>query len=454
MTNFVAGAIVASVMAVFAAQAAEPMVAQIEAKADQASCQYRTDEKASTTFLLVDTNCVPLKAGRVKVLVDNYGARTILPTRTVDLADENPIRVTVGRDTPGFVRVRLVSDDPKSLKLRGNLSFGNYTSDFTYGLGFDVEKIISGTPNVADFDAFWSDARARLASTVPLDARIEPRTLTNTAFRAWRVSFATAQGRRVWGWITEPEDLSAGPYPALVEVAGAGIGFTAPHPGDKGRIVLRMNVHTYPQAEGKGAVAEAERKRLGKEQDELFAKPCGVDVYWQAGIHKSREDYFFYASILGIDRAIDWLVSRPECDAKRIVYAGTSQGGGMGLALTALNKHISRCVVYVPALTDLLGSRIEERKSGWPEIVESQKPENRAATAVNAPYFCGVNFARRITVPIRFVVGYADHACVPNAIHAAYNACPSKDKAIVPGIAMSHRVYDEFYKRFDAWVRE
>ena len=215
-----------------------------------------------------------------------------------------------------------------------------------------------------------------------------------------------------------------------------------------------MNVHSYAQPEGPGGYSSPERQRLYAAQDERFAKPCGVKRYCQAGIHKSREDYFYYASILGINRAFNWLATRPECDKRNFTYSGTSQGGGFGLMMTALNKNITKSCIFVPAITDLMGYRQEDRQSGWPRLIEAQRPENRAAAEKWAPYFCGVNFARRISCPVRFVVGFADVVCTPNGVYSAFNVCPSKDKRIYDGIGMGHGVFGNFYKELSTWERE
>ena len=105
----------------------------------------------------------------------------------------------------------------------------------------------------------------------------------------------------------------------------------------------------------------------------------------------------------------------------------------------------------MPAITDLLGSRQEERRSGWPRIIEAQKPENRAAAEKNAPYFDGANCAARITCPVRVVVGFADCVCPPAGVYAAYNLIPSKEKKIIHGIGMGHSVYGRFYSQLKEW---
>ena len=436
---------------------AEPVRAKVTATADHADCRYASGETASVSFALDGTNGLPVRTGHVRVTVDNFGSRTLAPERIVDLAEENPIRVSATRSTPGFVRIRVTSAEPNGLQVVGNYNWGCDLPTYTCGLGYDVDKIVSGTPDVPDFDAFWSEAVANLEKTVPVDFRMEPRMVADANYRAYRVSVATLRGGRAWGWITEPKDASTHPYPLHLEAPGTGVGYDGPHPGIPGRIFCRLNVHPYEPCEGTGPAAATGRQRLYDEQDDRLAESLGVpgwvtSGHFLLGIQKSREDYFYYASILGLNRLVDQLAARPECDASRIAYMSGSQGGWVGLALAYLNRHVARSVILVPAITDLMGGRIEDRQPGWPWLVEVYPPELQETVAANAAYFCGVNFARRIRKPIRFAVGFADNACAPHAVFSAYNACPSDDRDIFCGAEMGHSYTPEVSARANAWV--
>ena len=433
-----------------AALAAEcPRQVKLTVRADAVDCHYASGETAVLTVTACGTNGVALTEGRLTVWADNFGDRLILATNVVDLAQGNPFKVSASRTTPGFVRFGFRSAD-ESAKVLGQ--WGNGEGTMLFGVGYDLERIASGTPNPADFDTFWEDAIRKLDETVPEDAKMElVAEKSKGEFNSYRVSFATHGGRRVYGWVVEPKDTSKGPYPVKVNVPGAGMGQCDVPAGQPGRVVLLMNVHSWPLAEGWTKEAEAARKEAYAAQDMKFGAPCGVEHYWHAGVHLSREEYFYYATILGINRAVNWLVKRPECDCTRVSYSGTSQGGGFGLMLTALNPHITRSVIFVPAITDLLGYRVEQRRSGWPRLIEAQKPENRDAAERNAPYFCGVNFARRIKTPIRFVAGFADNVCPPAAVYSAFNACPSSDKVIYDGVGMGHGVFDDYYRLLLPW---
>ncbi|MBO7166993.1 MAG: acetylxylan esterase [Kiritimatiellae bacterium] len=380
---------------------------------------YKCGEKAEFTISIIGKDGNLATNGFADITLDNYGKKVFL-SKKVDLAKGNPFKVDGTLKTPGFLRATIS---------------GNGFKVCTFGVGFDPEEIRPGAPNPDDFDEFWANAVKKLDETVPEDVKMElipekSKGLCN----CYRISFASYGSRRVYGWLSMPKDKSR-KYPVKLHVPGAGIGATS-CPTPPNAIFLIMNVHSYQQPE----TNDKDRRALYDEQDRIYAFPNGVKRYCQAGIHKSREDYFYYASILGINRAVNWLAKRPECDMTAFTYFGTSQGGGFGLYLCGLNKHITKACIFVPAITDLAGELVDNRQSGWPRIIEAQAEENREAAMKHIPYFDAANFARRVTIPVRFIVGFADNTCSPSAVYAGYNVVPSKDKKIYHGIGMGHAV--------------
>lgn len=408
---------------------------------DRADCVYACGDTASFTVTALDERGAPANAGTLEATIDNFGNKKI-EGRMVDLAKENPFTIKAKKEIPGFLRLQ-VKSRTKGMNFSSDKGRGG---PFVWGVAYDPEKIVPGAPMPTDFDSFWANAVKNLDETVPPDVQLEEiKAKSNDSRTYYKISFASYGGRRVWGWLSMPK--GAGPYPVDVSVPGAGIGACGTG-GDGRRISLTMNVHSYPQPN-----TDEARRAAYKAQDEKYAAPRGVQRYCHAGIHESRENYFYYASLLGINRAVNWVWAHEKTDKTRFTYSGTSQGGGFGLMLTGLNGHFTRSCIFVPAITDLLGFRQDDRQSGWPRIVEAQKPENKAAAEKWAPYFDGVNFARRITCPVRLVAGFADTVCTPCGVYAAYNLIPAKDKKIIHGIGMGHGVHPQFYRELGEWQR-
>lgn len=416
--------------------AVEPLRYKVDA--DRPECIYRCGERATFTVTITGTNGIPVKTGKVKSTLDNFGRKTIAATE-FDLSVTNVFTLSGQLDEPGFLRIRF-SPEP----------FGSGTK--VWSVAYDPKLIVKGSPSPADFDAYWANERARLRREVPLDPRLVrvPERCTKE-FDFFRISFATF-GRRVYGYLSVPTDRSKAPFPVHVEVNAAGFGdWTNDMKGRADSICMRMGVYDFD--------LDWRWKELGlKKKYEALNDACKKKYgcgYPAAGISDSREAYFFHPVLLGIDRAVDWLAARSDVDKSRFRYEGTSQGGGFGLYLLGLNHVFTCAALYVPAISDVMGYR-KDRQSSWPSLVEnnSKTPEMRTVAERWAPYFDGANFASRIACPVRIAVGFSDVTCPPCSVYAAYNEIPVKDKGIVHGIGMTHSCYAKFYSELGAWVRD
>ena len=407
---------------------------------DRPDCIYSCGEIATFTVTILDTNKLAKATSRIEARLDNFGPR-ILTNAVFDISATNVFSISGTLGEPGFLRLVLpqVKDSRKTPS--------------SFSVGFEPEKIKKGSPSPKDFDDFWRKAIANLDATVPLDPQLNllPERSTET-FNFWRISFASVGGTRVYGFLSVPKDASAEKkYPVRFQVPAAGGGratWTNNMKGAPDAICMLLTVHPYEPPFDLDELA----KRFDANGSRLKEK-YGMNNYAVAGIAVSREDYYFYRAILGINRAVDWLANRPDVDLTSFTYSGTSQGGGFGFYLLGLNRHFTKGALFVPAITDTMGY-LAGRQSGWPRIVESQKDEDKKSAERNAPYFDGANFASRITCPVRVAVGFSDTTCPPCAVYAAYNEIPVNDKKICHGIGMTHSCRGEFYNRIGAWQKE
>ena len=428
---------VAAVGAAFAASAAK-----IEISQDHADALYKAGEEATFTVTVKDDAGALLKSGTASWTLDNFGSKKLGKGRA-ELADGNPFTVKGKMDGEGFLRLRVTS----------------HTNSLVWGVGYDVEKIRQDEPCPADFDAYWTAEKARLEREVPLDAKMTLDEKRSTKdYSCYRVNFATFNGKRVYGFMCVPKDSSKAPFRVRVSVPGAGPGVISASTNPN-EIYLVMNVHTF-EPEPNREKQNAHMKRQNAALAEKYDLPNKGSYCSNAGIAESREDYWYHDVMLGINRAVDWVCARPDVDLTQVTYTGSSQGGGFGLFLTYLNGHFTKSFVAVCAITGHFGHK-QGRDSGWPKLISNQRPEKRAVAEKNAAYFDGVNFAARIKSPIRFIVGFADLTCPPADVYAAYNVCPSRDKAIVNAIGSGHS-WSGWYSRnlgkpgsidFNAWLR-
>ena len=298
---------------------------------------------------------------------------------------------------------------------------------------------LSAVPLPGDFADYWRGERARLERTVPLDPQVSAMPDgSSKPFVRYRVSFATFGGKRAYGFLAVPKDRSKGPFPVTVTVPGAGAGAIAGHVISDGLSVrLVMNVHPFEPAEERAE----QQKRLDAFNSELRKRWNSKASYPTMGLASSREDYFFHDAMLGIARAVDWLAGQQYVDKSRFVYIGGSQGGYMGIALTALTGRFTKTYVYVPAFCNVFSGEEQGLPPPWPNplrVYAAASAAERDAVRANLPYFDCANFATLVTTPVKVVLGLSDKACPPHGIRTMFAALESSDKELVEVPWMPH----------------
>lgn len=416
-----------------ACAAASPVTIIVEC--DHPDAVYRTGEEVVFSLTALDGRGAKVGEGRFRAGLDNFGPVEIVPRRDYDFAKSNPVIIRGRMSEPGFLRL--------GMNMPG-------VTNIVWSVAVSPERIRPGAPCPKDFDAFWSRAIARYDAEIEEDVELAPQpALSTPELDVFKVALSAIGGRRIYGILSRPKDLSKGPFPLRFGGKGAGPSSFG-RCGRPGRVTLEMNVHFYDAPVGSSKKDNAERQKC--ENDEWVKRyPARHAEYQLLGIAASREEYFYYGVILATRRAFKWLARQPYADRRDVAYSSTSQGGAFGLYMTALCPEIRRLVACVPAMTDLCGFRAA-RMSGWPRLIEAQLDDRKTAAEANAPYFDAANFARRVKCPVRFVVGFSDTTCPPSAVYAAYNNLASSDKAIIHGIGMTHLVRKEYYDELDVWL--
>lgn len=411
---------------------------------DRASCIYRLGEEASVAITATNGAGEAVRSGSVRVTVDNYGRRTVKPPETWDFSRANPIVVKGTLDAPGFMRIRV----------QGRDGDGKWISH-RWGMGFEPEKIRPASERPADFDAFWDNAIARFAESVPLGAKMEKDEAESAknggSHVCWRLTFNTVPaGRVIRGQLSVPAKGN-GPWPVSVCVPGAGSGSWG-FSRSAGRVFLILNVLDYPRVPADGADAKA----LYAAQNAAWGAKGGQDRQWyfEGDVTEGREGFFYYGAILGINRAVDWVAGQPFVDTGDIRYAGQSQGGAFGIILAALNKHLTRAQIGEPAMTDMSGVLAGGRQSGWPMLPEkfSGKPCYDDVMKM-LPYFDCAHFAPRVRIPTRWFVGFADELCPPHAVWAGYNCLAAGDRKMLCFPGLGHGIPAGLYRRAEQEVQ-
>jgi cephalosporin-C deacetylase-like acetyl esterase len=381
----------------------------------------------------------------------------------------NQFRIPVTTDdlTPGFYDLRVTLDTgvPSTPKDRRPV-----TGVCTFGWRVAEMPIRETRP--ADFKAFWERGKAKMAG-IPLDARMETpmQTFTRDQINAYnlssaclppdydptghkaevvescKISFAGPDGGRVYAWLAKP--VGPGPFPAMIVLPGAGFA-ARPRPLEHARhgyLTIDMQVH-------------------GQDVD-LPSYPS-LPGYYDNPVYTPVEGYYYYNVHLRVEQAVNYMLSRPDVDAKRLVVAGGSQGGRLGIVIAGFDsrvKAVVSCIANSPNYPHLRwvmdcnkvgvdGKPIpgmQDKLSNGVEL-KGAPPAVTTPDGVTMAYYDPMNFAPDIKCPVYMNAGLVDPVSPPYSTFAVYNRLAVANKTIVPLPGLGHDWSAEFDRRAWRWL--
>lgn len=392
---------------------------KITITADRNNFLYKAGETATFTVKAADNG--KALAGTKIELALTYDGMTVLKKENAVLDSEGKAVISGSLDKPGFLRcgAMLVHNKKRTSAL--------------IGAGFDVDKITPAVAKPADFDKFWDEALKK-AAAVNADFKMEKLDkLCTDRSNAYKVS-VVSPGGRTYGFLRIPK--SSAPVPLQVSVPGAGPSVTAPPADGKYNVAsLYANVHNYDPLDPAKSSAQAYR--------EITARG-----HYMHRSYENLENNQLFNSIIGINRLIECVAKLPEINGSKLVYSGSSQGGGFGIILAGLVPNRFQAVMSnITALCDLNGY-LAGRNSGWPAISAATKMSDLSKK--NILYFDAANFATRIKdTKVTVVMGYADPVCAPSSVYAMYNSLGTADKSLIPIAFMGHQVWNSYTFRVE-----
>ena len=390
-------------IAVLTAWGQEPGKVTVSITPDKAKALYKCGEAATFT-VTVSENGKALTEGEVVATFTRDQVERVDRKRATLGGEQAKVTGTLSQ--PGFMTCEA------AFMKDGKVTKGAVT------VGFDPEKIKPVVTEPADFDAFWQAGKAELAK-VEMKVEVTPRPQeSNDKQDAYEISITNIDNTKIYGYLNVPK--GPGPFPAWISFPSAG-GPVKPTSGfvehaEMGAISLNMCMHDFDPS---NPPADVVKDRSG--------------YPWMGA--PDRNKYYFRRAILGFDRAIEYLASRPDFDGKHLLAGGTSQGGGFALIMGGLNKRVTAVVAGVPALCDEEAD-MGGRRATWPNILALRDKRPKEWVEM-ARYFDAVNFAKRIKAPTLCFVGFDDDTCPPTSVYAAYNVI-SAPKCIFNGLHSGH----------------
>ena len=295
-----------------------------------------------------------------------------------------------------------------------------------------------------DFDQFWTET-LEAARAHPIALEHPSVDVGLPLISVDDVTFAGYDGQPIKGWLVRPAQAD-GPLPCIVEYCGYGGGRGLPH--EQLYWATAGYAHLLMDTRGQGG-----GWRVGATPDD-GAQGAGpsIDGFMTRGI-QSPETYYYRRLYTDSVRAVDAARAHPSVDPGRVFVKGSSQGGGMAIAVAGLVSDLSGVIAGVPFLQHF--RRATEITDSFPykqigNFLATQRTEVDSVFRTLS-YFDGVNFATRANAPALYSVALMDDVCPPSTVFASYNHyAGAKEIAVHPynghegGGAFDEPVWREF----------
>ena len=297
-----------------------------------------------------------------------------------------------------------------------------------------------------DFKVFW-DLTLAEANKLPLEPKI---TMTNHPMR--KVKCFTAEyigwdGAKIVGWYIIPDNCSDR-LPALIFLHG--------YSGWAGE----PNNYLAWVLQGYAVLAIDIRGQAGRSNDSTYY-PEGRERGWMTQGLCDPQKYYYRGVYVDCIRALDFLQSRDEVNDHRIGLLGVSQGGGLCIAVAALDSRPKLILPEIPYLCHFKRSVDFAVKSMtqpylYLEIVEHLKrfPSEKENVFRTLSYFDCMNFAPDVKCPVLVSVGLNDNVCPPSTIFATFNHLGSQEKEIAVYPYHGHEIIEAHWRKKFYWVNK
>ncbi|MFF2521142.1 acetylxylan esterase [Streptomyces liangshanensis] len=279
----------------------------------------------------------------------------------------------------------------------------------------------SASAEPEDFDEFWAKTLTE-ARGHALDARFEPVPTGLTTLDVSDVTFAGFGGHPVKGWFVLPAGTRE-PLPVVVQYLGYGGGRGLPH---LHRLWASAGfAHFVMDTRGQGSGWN------GGDTPDPVGSASSFPGFLTRGI-EDPHDFYYRRVFTDAVRAVEAARSHPLVDASRTAVVGSSQGGGISLAVGGLVPDLAAVAPDVPFLCDFPRATTFTDRDPYREVGNYLKTYRGRTEQVGRTlaYFDGVHFAARGRAPALFSVALEDRTCPPSTVFGAFNVYGGEDRTI------------------------
>ena len=289
---------------------------------------------------------------------------------------------------------------------------------------------LAGSLPAQDVTAFWRATRERLARE-PMEAKVEP-VEEATPYKTSKITLRGLGGVRFIARLALPVQGEGGtkPWPVIVTTTG----YSGRQQGvmlsecQRGYTILQV----FPRGQGESA-------ELWKLDGDKLASH--VD---------DPEGHYYQGAYADVMRAIDFAMTRDDLDHDRVALVGTSQGGGIALAVAALDDRVKAVVAHVPFLCNM-GLAARTPGSLVKQLLDKAGRNDDAALRTLG-YFDPYELATRLRVPVLMSGGGNDTTCPMATIQSVFDQLTMERKTLKIYPELPHTSCVDFYNATWTWL--
>lgn len=261
-----------------------------------------------------------------------------------------------------------------------------------------------------DFEEFWKDSLKELQKT-KLSYQLLEYKYPVKGIKVYKILYKGFNNADIDGWFVIPE--GDGKHPGVVTYHGYNWAFDG-------------NLHRTVDLALKGyaVLHMLTRGQQGMSADNVVSS-SGFPAGWLTKGILDKNEYYYRGVYLDAVRAVEVLASMDGVDSTRIGVMGSSQGGAITLAVSALSDIPKVALAEYPFLSNFERA-VEITPTGpYLEIPEffrrNSAPEIEEKAMKTLTYFDVMNLAPWIKCHTWMCIGLVDQITPPSTVFAAYN---------------------------------
>jgi cephalosporin-C deacetylase len=293
----------------------------------------------------------------------------------------------------------------------------------------ELESYQGRNPRPQDFDKFWETGMAEMRAIDP-QVELIPADFKTTNAVCSHMYFTGVGGARIHAKLLQPVK-SVHPHPAILMFHG--------YSSDSGDWYDKLGY----VSEGFTLAALDCRGQAGLSEDTSDVSGNTLHGHIIRGLADALngmpEKLLFRQIFLDAAQLARIIMDMPDVDENRVGATGTSQGGALTIACSALEPHIKRAAPITPFLSDYKRVwEMDQAKDAYLELQEFFRFSDPTHELENNIFeklgYIDIQFlASRIQAEVFWGIGLMDIVCPPSSQFAVYNKIVSpKSMTIYP----------------------